>query len=91
MCVMVESCRTPWTVGKKIRPLVCLLPFGEVCLRVSQFSTAFLPSRFSSGLYTFNRKGEKVGVSKSGFSCATDSTRDWRSLINDPNAVKISK
>jgi hypothetical protein len=31
--------------------LVCLLPFGEVCLRVSQFSTAFLTSRFSSGLY----------------------------------------
>jgi hypothetical protein len=32
--------------------LVCLPPFGEVCLRVSQFSTAFLTSRFSSALYT---------------------------------------
>jgi hypothetical protein len=31
--------------------LVCLLPFGEVCLRVSQFSTAFLPSHLLSGLY----------------------------------------
>src|SRR3954447_22213516 len=40
---------------------------------------------------TFNRKGEKIGVMKSGFSCASDSTRDWRSLINDPNAVRISK
>jgi hypothetical protein len=35
--------------------LVCLLPFGEVCLRVSQFSTAFLTSRFSSGLYNFGQ------------------------------------
>jgi hypothetical protein len=43
------------------------------------------------GSKTFNRKGEKIGVNKSGFNCGTDSTRDWRSLINDPNAVKVSR
>jgi hypothetical protein len=51
----------------------------------------YCPPAQTIGSKTFNRKGEKVGVNKSGFSCATDSTRDWRSLINDPNAVKISK
>jgi hypothetical protein len=39
------------------------------------------------------RKGEKIGVRKSGttFDCKTDSTTDWRGLINDPNAVRVSK
>jgi hypothetical protein len=31
--------------------LVDLPPFGEVCLRVSQFSTAVLTSHFSAALY----------------------------------------
>jgi hypothetical protein len=51
----------------------------------------YCPPTQTIGSKTFNRKGEKVGVNKSGFSCATDATRDWRSLINDPNAVTISK
>jgi hypothetical protein len=51
----------------------------------------YCPPTQTRGSKTFNRKGEKVGVKKSGFSCATDSTRDWRSLINDPNAMRISK
>jgi hypothetical protein len=51
----------------------------------------YCPPDQTIGSKTFNRKGEKVGVNKTGFSCSTDSTRDWRSLINDPNAVKVSK
>lgn len=43
------------------------------------------------GSKTFNRKGEKIGIRKREFRCEIDSTRDWRSLINDPNAVKVSK
>jgi hypothetical protein len=51
----------------------------------------YCPPSQTIGSTTFNRKGEKVGVWKSGFQCSTDSTRDWRSLINDPNAVKVAK
>jgi hypothetical protein len=51
----------------------------------------YCPPTQTIGSKTFNRKGEKVGVKKKGFTCAADSTRDWRSLINDPNAVRISK
>lgn len=39
----------------------------------------------------FNRTGEKIGLMKPNFICKTDATRDWRSLVNDPNAVKVSK
>jgi hypothetical protein len=39
----------------------------------------------------FNRKGEKTGIRKPNFKCDVDSTRDWRSLINDPNAVRVAK
>jgi hypothetical protein len=52
---------------------------------------AYCPPDQTIGSSTFIRKGEKVGVWKSGFKCSTDSTRDWRSLINDPNAVKVAK
>jgi hypothetical protein len=51
----------------------------------------YCPPAQTIGSKTFNRQGEKVGVNKSGFSCATDSTRDWRSLINDPNAVRVNR
>jgi hypothetical protein len=51
----------------------------------------YCPPPQTIGSSTFNRKGEKVGVYKSGFKCDTDSTRDWRSLINDPNAVRVAK
>jgi hypothetical protein len=51
---------------------------------------AYCPPAQTAGT-PFNRTGEKIGVLKSGFSCASDSTRDWRSLINDPNAVKVAK
>jgi hypothetical protein len=51
----------------------------------------YCPPPQAKGAQQFNRKGEKVGVNKSGFSCVTDSTRDWRSLINDPNAVRVGK
>jgi hypothetical protein len=53
--------------------------------------TVYCPPKQVIGSKAFNRKGEKIGVKKSGFNCETDSTRDWRSLINDPNAVKVSK
>lgn len=39
----------------------------------------------------FKRKGEKMGINKPKFQCDVDSTADWRSLINNPNAVKIVK
>jgi hypothetical protein len=51
----------------------------------------YCPPPQTIGSSTFNRKGEKVGVYKAGFKCDTDSTRDWRSLINDPNAVRVAK
>lgn len=51
----------------------------------------YCPPDQTIGSSTFIRKGEKVGVRKSGFDCKTDSTRDWRSLINDPNAVRVAK
>jgi hypothetical protein len=51
----------------------------------------YCPPSQTVGSSTFNRKGEKIGVMKSGFSCDKDSTRDWRSLISDPNAVKVAK
>ncbi|MGV8895128.1 MAG: hypothetical protein ACOH10_11090 [Rhodoglobus sp.] len=51
----------------------------------------YCPPAQTSGSKSFNRKGEKVGVRKSGFNCGTDSTRDWRSLTADPNAVRVNK
>ncbi len=51
----------------------------------------YCPPAQTIGGTTFNRKGEKIGVWKSGFTCGQDSTRDWRSLINDANAVKVAK
>jgi hypothetical protein len=51
----------------------------------------YCPPRQTIGSATFNRKGEKIGIFKKGFQCSSDSTRDWRSLINDPNAVKVAK
>lgn len=51
----------------------------------------YCPPPQTKGAVTFNRKGEKVGVNKSGFSCAKDATQDWRSLIKDPNSVRIDK
>jgi len=53
--------------------------------------TVFCPPAQAIGGKDFKRKGEKIGVMNSGFKCDTDSTRDWRSLINDPNAVKVPK
>lgn len=51
----------------------------------------FCPPSQTIGGTVFNRKGEKVGIYKKNFKCDTDSTADWRSLINDANAVKVSK
>jgi hypothetical protein len=48
------------------------------------------PSQKTDGT-VFDRKGEKVAILKPSFSCGTDSTRDWRSLISDPQAVKVAK
>ena len=53
--------------------------------------TVFCPPSQTVGGKVFNRKGEKMGVMKTGFKCDADSTRDWRSLIKDPNAVTVSK
>ena len=38
---------------------------------------------------SFVRKGMKIGINKSGFSCGTDSTADWRSLIGSPDVVSV--
>lgn len=46
---------------------------------------AFCPKPPQGG--RFVREGMKVGVHKTGFSCDTDATADWRGLINDPNAI----
>jgi hypothetical protein len=53
----------------------------------------YCPPPQTIGSATFVRKGEKIGVKKAGvtFDCKTDSTTDWRGLINDPNAVKVAK
>jgi hypothetical protein len=56
LCPPFHRCIHPspppkWHIGKKINPLADLLPFGEVFLRVSQFSTAFLTSHVSAALY----------------------------------------
>jgi len=53
--------------------------------------TAFCPPSQTIGGKQFNRKGETMGIVKPMFKCGVDSTRDWRSLINDPNAVRVAK
>lgn len=53
--------------------------------------TVFCPPSQTVGGKAFNRKGETMGVMKPSFKCSVDTTRDWRSLIKDPNAVKVSK
>jgi hypothetical protein len=65
-----------------------LLQVSVIGFRTEQM---YCPPTQQPGSKTFNRKGEKVGVRKSGFSCEKDSTSNWRSLINDPNAVKVNK
>jgi hypothetical protein len=49
----------------------------------------FCPPSQTVGGSVFVRKGEKMGVYKSGFDCAVDATKDWRSLITNSKAVKI--
>jgi hypothetical protein len=56
-----------------------------------RMETIYCPPVQLLGSQTFNRKGEKIGIYKPGFDCKTDSTRDWRSLIHDPNAVKVAR
>jgi hypothetical protein len=51
----------------------------------------FCPPAQTVGSAVFNRKGEKVGIMKSDFKCDADSTTDWRSLLNNPNAVTVKK
>jgi hypothetical protein len=53
--------------------------------------TVFCPPTQTVGGKQFNRKGETIGVMKPNFKCGVDSTRDWRSLISDPGAVKVAK
>jgi hypothetical protein len=53
--------------------------------------TVFCPPSQTVGGTAFNRKGEKMGIMKQNFKCGVDSTSDWRSLINDPNAVSVAK
>jgi hypothetical protein len=53
--------------------------------------TVFCPPPQTPGSTTFARQGEKMGIMKSGFTCGTDSTTNWRSLITNPNAVKVAK
>lgn len=51
--------------------------------------TVFCPPNQTVGGTEFKRKGEKMGIMKRNFKCGVDSTRDWRSLISDPNAVRV--
>ncbi|CCQ46236.1 hypothetical protein ARTSIC4J27_2196 [Pseudarthrobacter siccitolerans] len=51
----------------------------------------FCPPRQTIGGREFKRKGEKIGIWKPNFTCDVNSTRNWRSLIDDPSAVKVSK
>jgi hypothetical protein len=53
--------------------------------------TIYCPPSQIIGGTDFKRKGEKIGIYKTNFKCGTDSTTDWRSLINDPNAVTVKK
>ncbi len=48
---------------------------------------AFCPPPAQGG--EFKRAGMKVGVHKTGFSCGTDSTADWRGLVGSPDAVSV--
>lgn len=40
---------------------------------------------------SFTRKGEKVGIYEKDFKCENNSTREWRTLINHVNAVRVNK
>jgi hypothetical protein len=51
----------------------------------------YCPVPQTRGSARFIRKGEKIGISKAGFNCSTDAVADWRSLINDPSAVRVAK
>lgn len=53
--------------------------------------TVFCPPAQTVGGTDFKRMGEKMGIMKQNFKCDVDSTRDWRSLIRDPNAVEVPK
>jgi hypothetical protein len=53
--------------------------------------TVFCPPRQDQNGTVFKRKGEKLGINKKDFKCGVDATSNWRSLINDASAVKISK
>jgi len=48
---------------------------------------AFCPPPAQNG--QFVRKGMKVGIFKTGFSCGSDSTTDWKGLISNPDAVSV--
>jgi hypothetical protein len=52
--------------------------------------TVYCPPAQTAGA-DFKRTGEKIGILKNGFNCATDAITDWRSLINNPNAVTVKK
>jgi len=53
--------------------------------------TVFCPPRQDPNGTIFIRKGEKLGIYKKDFKCDIDATSNWRSLINNADAVKISK
>ena len=74
-------------------PTALLTPLKDLLqVTVIGFKTenVYCPPSQTAGT-AFNRTGEKIGIKKPKFSCDTDATRDWRSLINDANAVKIPK
>ena len=53
--------------------------------------TVYCPPTQTVGSTVFKRTGEKIGILKKDFKCADDSTTDWRSLVNNPNAVTVKK
>ncbi len=73
--------------------LTALKDLFQVSIVGFKTENVYCPPPQTIGSATFARKGEKIGVKKTGaaFDCKTDSTTDWRGLINDPNAVKVAK
>jgi hypothetical protein len=73
--------------------LTALKDLFQVSVIGFKTENVYCPPPQTIGSATFVRKGEKIGVRKSGttFDCKSDSTADWRGLINDPNAVKVPK
>ncbi|MBL7697999.1 MAG: hypothetical protein JNK79_07565 [Chitinophagaceae bacterium] len=86
--MVIYGCETAFDPKELLQGLKKLLNIAVIGFREA---TVFCPPIQNAGATIFNRKGEKIGINKVGFSCAADSTRDWRGLINHPKAVRLNK